>query len=69
MTFQAYIDSIYEKTGKTPADFKQAANNKGLLTPGTTATQIYNWLKTDYDLGLGHARAIYALLKKDIPKK
>ena len=29
----------------------------------TKAGDIVQWLKTDYDLGQGHAMAIYALLK------
>ena len=33
MTFQAYIDNIQAKTGKTPADFQRLARAKGLMTP------------------------------------
>jgi hypothetical protein len=29
MTFQAYIDNIKAKTGKTPEDFKAVAAKKG----------------------------------------
>lgn len=63
MTFQAYIDNIKEKTGKTPEDFKKLADKKGLLAPGVKATQIVDWLKDDFDLGRGHAMAIYAVFK------
>lgn len=63
MSFKAYIDNIKEKTGNTPADFRDAAEKKGLLTPETKATQITDWLKADYDLGHGHAMAIYKTLK------
>jgi hypothetical protein len=69
MTFQAYIDNIFAKTGKTPADFKVLAEKKGLLAPGTRATQITDWLKAEFDLGHGHAMAIYATLRNSIPKK
>lgn len=31
MSFQAYIDNIKAKTGKTPEDFKKIATKKGLL--------------------------------------
>lgn len=31
MSFQAYIDNIKAKTGKTPADFKKLATQKGFL--------------------------------------
>jgi hypothetical protein len=63
MSFQAYIDNIYKQTGKTPEDFRRAASAKGLLEPGVKATQITDWLKADYGLGLGHARAILLTLK------
>lgn len=63
MTFQAYLDNIQAKTGKTPEDFKKLAQKKGLLKAGTKATQITDWLKQDFDLGHGHAMAIYATLK------
>ena len=34
MSFQAYIDNIKTKTGKTPADFKKLAEQKGFLNKG-----------------------------------
>ncbi|MGA2050303.1 MAG: DUF4287 domain-containing protein [Terracidiphilus sp.] len=37
MTFQAYIDNIKAKSGKTPEDFRSLAENKGLLKPGVKA--------------------------------
>lgn len=68
MSFQAYIDNILAKTGKTPADFKKLAEQKGFLVDGkipTTvkATQITDWLQSEFGLGLGYARAIYAIFK------
>ncbi len=73
MSFQAYIDNIYAKTGKTPADFQKAAKAKGLLESGVKATQVTDWLKSEYGLGHGHAMAIYAVLNKgfswDSPSK
>ena len=63
MSFQAYIDNIKAKTGKTPADFKKLAEKKGLLKPGIKAGEIVKWLKEDFDLGHGHAMAIYATFK------
>lgn len=63
MTFQAYIDNIQAKTGKTPDDFLKLAKAAGLLKPGVKATQITNWLTSEFDLGLGHARAIYTIMK------
>jgi Domain of unknown function (DUF4287) len=78
MSFQAYIDNIKAKTGLTPADFKAIAEEKGFIVNGEIpktikATEITNWLKEDFELGHGHAMAIFATLKgkkgNDKPKK
>jgi hypothetical protein len=63
MTFQAYLDNIRAKSGKTPDDFHKAAKKAGLLAPGVKAMQIVDWLKTEYGLGHGHAMAIFAVFK------
>jgi len=68
MSFQAYIDNIKAKTGKTPADFKELAEKKGFLKKGklvktVKATEITNWLKQEFELGHGHAMAIYMTFK------
>jgi hypothetical protein len=63
MSFQAYIDNIKAKTGKTPEDFRQLAEKKGLLKPETKAGEIVAWLKHDFGLGHGHAMAIYTVFK------
>ena len=63
MSFQAYIDNIKKKTGKTPDDFKKLAEEKGPQKPGVKAMEVVNWLKKDFGLGHGHAMAIYAVFK------
>jgi hypothetical protein len=63
MSFQAYIDNIYAKTGKKPEEFLEAAKIKGLMTPETKVMQIVDWLKADYSLGHGHAMAIVQSFK------
>ena len=68
MSFQGYLNTIKEKTGKGPADFKKLADQKGFsangqLKPTVKAGEILQWLKEDFELGHGHAMAIYALLK------
>ena len=66
MSFKTYIDNIQKKTGKSPDDFKKLSEEKGFLQNGTVivkATQITNWLKEEFELGHGHAMAIYAALK------
>lgn len=63
MSFQAYLDSIKAKTGKTPAEFRALASAKGLLEPGVKVGQIVSWLKEDFGLGHGHAMAVVATFK------
>ena len=66
MSFQAYLDNIQAKTGKSPSDFKQMSEQKGFTKNGELAVKagdIVKWLKEDFDLGHGHSMAIYALLK------
>jgi Domain of unknown function (DUF4287) len=59
MSFQAYLDNIEEKTGKTPNEFIAEAKKKRL----TESRDIVAWLKKDYGLGLGHARAINYVIR------
>ncbi len=63
MSFQAYLDNIESKTGKTPQDLIDFAKNKGFDNPKTKAGVIIDWLKTDFDLGRGHAMAIVHIIK------
>lgn len=68
MSFQAYLDNIQEKTGKTPEEFLKLAKEKGFsdnagLRDGVKAGDIIVWLNTEFDLGHGHAMAIIALIK------
>ena len=54
MSFQAYLDKVEEITGKVPKVFVAEAKKKNL----TKHKEILEWLKADYGLGTGHARAI-----------
>jgi hypothetical protein len=54
MSFQAYLDNVEEKTGKSPNEFIAEAKKKKI----TEHKDIIAWLKKDYGLGLGHARAL-----------
>ncbi|MDB5029673.1 DUF4287 domain-containing protein [Mucilaginibacter sp.] len=69
MSFQAYIDNIKAKTGKSPNDFKTLAKEKGLLKEGVKAGEIVAWLKNDFELGHGHAMAVYMTFKAIKEKK
>jgi len=63
MSFQAYLDNIEAKTGKTPNELIKLAKEKGFDGPETKAGDIILWLKEDFDLGRGHAMAIVHVLK------
>lgn len=63
MSFQAYLDNIEEKTGKTPNEFIALAKEKGFTDPSTKAGAIIDWLKEDFDLGRGHAMALVHVIK------
>ena len=63
MSFQAYLDTIHAKTGKTPDDFRALATAKGLMTPMAKAGVFIDWLAADFGLGRGHAMAIVACLR------
>jgi hypothetical protein len=54
MTFQAYLDNIKAKTGKTPEDFRVLAAKKGLAK----SCDIVARLKAEF--GLGRARSTNA---------
>jgi hypothetical protein len=59
MSFQAYLDKVEELTGKTPQEFVDMARAKNL----TEHKDILAWLKADYGLGTGHARAIAQVIR------
>jgi len=59
MSFQAYLDNVEEKTGKTPNDFIAEAKKKNIIE----FKDIIAWLKTDYNLGTGHARAVAYVIR------
>lgn len=62
MSFQAYLDNIEARTGKTPNEFIAEAKAKG-FGADTKAGEIVSWLADDYELGRGHAMAIVYVIK------
>jgi hypothetical protein len=64
MSFQAYLDNLEDKTGKTPRELIDEAKAKGLDAPDTKAQAIVDWLKEDYGVGRGHAMALVHVIKK-----
>ncbi len=62
MSFQAYLDNIEIRIGKTPNDFIKLANDKG-FNSNTKAGEIVSWLKVEHGLGHGHAMALVHVIK------
>ena len=63
MSFQAYLDTIEDKTGLTPRQFIALAKERGYDAPDVKAGMIIDWLKTDFGLGRGHAMALVHVIK------
>lgn len=63
MSFQAYLDTIEDKTGLTPRQLLELARQKGFDQSDTKAGQILEWLKSDYGLGRGHGMALVHVIR------
>lgn len=63
MSFQAYLDTIEDKTGLTPREILALAHDRGLDVQPIKAGAIIDWLKEEYALGRGHAMAIVHIVK------
>jgi len=63
MSFQAYLDTIEDKTGLTPRQLLELAHERELDAPPVNAGAIIEWLKADYGLGRGHAMAFVHVVK------
>lgn len=63
MSFQAYLDTIEKKTGKTPRQLLDEAKTRGFEGPSVVAGDVIAWLATDYGLGRGHAMALVHVIK------
>ncbi len=70
MSYQAYLDAIEAKAGKTPQELLDEATTRG-FGPGTKATVVVEWLKEEYGIGRGHAMALFGVLKNgpSVPEK
>lgn len=63
MSFQAYLDNIETKTGLTPRQFIELAQEQG-FDATTKASVVLAWLKETYGLGHGHAQAMTHVILK-----
>ncbi|MGV3652404.1 MAG: DUF4287 domain-containing protein [Devosia sp.] len=64
MSFQAYLDAVETKTGKTPRQLIDEAKARGFHAEGVKAGQILAWLKDEYGLGRGHGMALVHVITK-----
>ena len=62
MSFQAYLDAVEDKTGKTPQELIDLAAERG-YGADTKAGEIVEWFKTDFGVGRGHAMAMVHVIK------
>jgi len=62
MSFQAYLDAVEDKTGKTPQELIDLATERG-YGADTKAGEIVDWFKTECDVGRGHAMAMVHVIK------
>ncbi|MFN8060380.1 MAG: DUF4287 domain-containing protein [Vicinamibacterales bacterium] len=63
MSFQAYVDAVKAKTGKTPEQLKAEAVKVGIYRPDMKATDLVTWLAERYALGRGHSMSVWAVWK------
>lgn len=63
MSFQAYLDTIEKKTGKTPRQLLDEAKTWGFDGPKVAAGDVITWLANDYGLGRGHAMALVYVIR------
>jgi len=62
MSFQAYLDAVEKKTGRTPSELLDEAAARG-YGPDTKAAVVVDWLASEYGVGRGHAMAFFSLIK------
>lgn len=64
MSFQAYLDAIEEKTGRTPRELVEQARARGFDDEQVKAGVILEWLQAEHGLGRGHGMALVHVIKK-----
>jgi Domain of unknown function (DUF4287) len=62
MSYQAYLDAIERKTGRTPAELLEEAREQGFGAT-TRAADFTAWMADTHGVGRGHAMALYGVLK------
>jgi hypothetical protein len=62
VSFQAYLDGLEKKTGRTPRELIDLASSRG-FDATAPAGEIVQWLKDDFGVGRGHAMALVHVIK------
>jgi hypothetical protein len=57
MSWQAYLDAVEKKTGKTPQQIVDEAHAAG-YDDSRKVSEVVAWLKGEYGIGHGHATAM-----------
>jgi len=65
VSFEAYLRSIKARTGKSPEELRGLAIDAGVFKPTMRATELITWLKEEFQLGHGHAMAVWAVFKRN----
>lgn len=66
MSFQAYLDTVEDRTGLTPRQLLEIAREKGFDAPQARAADVVAWFKEDYGLGRGHAMAMWHVIRNGL---
>ena len=69
MSYQAYIDAVQKKTGKSMDDLHELARRRGFLDRQAKAGEVVAWLKSEFGLGRGHAMAAYGVIRSAVEPK
>jgi hypothetical protein len=65
-TYSAYIKSIQARSGKSPDDFWELANQKGFIKQAKIIArhaELLTWLKSEIGLGHVHANMVITYLR------
>ena len=62
-SFQACLDDVKLKTGRTPEQLKVLAENEGVYKPEMKASALVAWLRDGFELGRPHAMAVWEVFK------
>ena len=70
MSYQAYLDALEAKSGRTPQQLLDEAAERG-YGPTTKAAEVLAWLDADYGVGRAHGMAFFGVLKNGptVPEK